>query len=34
VVLTRRGKPVAVLLDVQGLHLEPIGLGSANEFRA
>jgi prevent-host-death family protein len=32
VVLTRRGKPVAVLVGVRGLDLEQIELGSSDEF--
>jgi prevent-host-death family protein len=32
VVLTRRGKPVAVLVGVRGLDLEQIELGSSEEF--
>lgn len=32
VVLTRRGKPVAVLVGVLGLDLEQIELGSSVEF--
>ena len=34
VVLTRRGKPVAVLVGVRGLDLEQIELGSSDEFWA
>lgn len=32
VVLTRQGKPVAVLIGAQGLDLEQIELGHADEF--
>jgi len=32
IVLTRRGKPVAVLVGVRGLDLEQIELGSSDEF--
>lgn len=32
VVLTRKGKPVALLVGVQGLDLEQIELGHADEF--
>jgi prevent-host-death family protein len=34
VVLTRKGKPVAVLTGVQGLDLEQIALGYSDEFWA
>lgn len=32
VVLTREGKPVAVLISVKGLDLEQIALGHSDEF--
>jgi antitoxin (DNA-binding transcriptional repressor) of toxin-antitoxin stability system len=32
VVLTRKGKPVALLVGVQGLDLEQIELGQSDEF--
>jgi prevent-host-death family protein len=32
IVLTRRGKPVAVLISVKGLDLEQIDLGHSDEF--
>jgi antitoxin (DNA-binding transcriptional repressor) of toxin-antitoxin stability system len=32
VVLTRKGKPVALLVGVQGLNLEQIELGQSDEF--
>jgi prevent-host-death family protein len=32
IVLTRRGKPVAVLIGVKGLDLEQIRLGHSDEF--
>ena len=32
VVLTRQGKPVAVLISVKGLDLEQIELGHSDEF--
>jgi antitoxin (DNA-binding transcriptional repressor) of toxin-antitoxin stability system len=32
VVLTRSGKPVALLVDVQGLDLQQIELGQSDEF--
>jgi prevent-host-death family protein len=32
VVLTRKGKPVALLVGVQGLDLEQIDLGQSDEF--
>ncbi len=32
IVLTRRGKPVAVLIGVKGLDLEQIALGHSDEF--
>ena len=34
VVLTRQGKPVAVLVGVRGLDLEQIELGASDEFWA
>jgi prevent-host-death family protein len=34
VVLTRRGKPVAVLISVEGLDLEQIELGHSDELWA
>ena len=34
VVLTRKGKPIAVLVGVQGLDLEQIALGYSDEFWA
>ena len=32
VILTRNGKPVALLINVEGLDAEQIGLGSSDKF--